>query len=191
MINLLSNDVKNELRAARRNVIIRRYVVTLVFSVIAVTGAYAIGFFMLSAQEESFKQELARYEPQKAKYKDTIAKASEYTANLKIAKTILENEIFFSDYLLLLAKTIPSNSVLVNLNTKSSELSKPVTLTYNTKSYNDSLRIKEALEQSAFFNDVKIKSVDHSPLRDYDYRSVFEVSFDKGAYIKASREGTL
>lgn len=191
MINLLSTGTKKELRAAKRNVVLRKYVVTLLSTAVLVAVAYGVGYLVLTSQEQSYRQELAQYEPQKAQYADTIALAAEYSKNLSIAKTILENEVVFSDYMLLLAKTTPSDAVLVNLATKSSALNKPVELIFATKTYDDSLRVKEALEASPYFSDAKLKSVEYNPLRDYDYRGVYEVIFDKKAYVDARRKGTL
>ncbi len=192
MINLLSTETKKELRAAKRNVVLRKYVTTLLSTAVMVASAYGIGYLVLTSQEQSYRQELAQYTPQKDdEYADTIALAAEYSKNLSIAKTILENEVVFSDYLVLLAKTTPSDVVLVNLATKSSALSKPVQLIFATKTYDDSLRVKEALEVSPYFFDAKIQSVEYNPVREYDYRGIFEVSFDKKAYVKARSEGTL
>lgn len=191
MINLLSVETKKELRAAKRNVILRKYVVTLLTTALMVAGAYGVGYLVLTSQEQSYRQELAQYEPQKAQYADTIALAAEYSKNLSVAKTILENEVVFSDYMLLLAKTTPSDAVLVNLATKSSALNKPVQLIFATKTYDDSLRVKEALESSPYFSDAKLRSVEYGEFREYDYRGIYEVSFDKKAYVDARREGTL
>lgn len=191
MINLLSGEAKKELKSARRNVILRKYVFTVFFLMFVIAGSYAVGYGLLSAQEANYKQQIAEYAPQKAAYSKTIKQATEYNKNLAIAKSILANELAYSSFTTLIARTMPTSAVLVGLNITTKDLEKPIELNFAAKSYNDVLATKEAFENSAYFSEAKIRSTNKLPQGAYPYQFSMIFTFDKTAFTKAQKEGVL
>lgn len=191
MINLLSTERKRELTAARRNVILRKYVFTLIFLAIVIAGSFLVGFGLLHTRESEYKKEIARYKPEQARYADTLEQAGEYTNNLRIAKSILDNDMSFSSLTMLIARTTPKNVTLVTLNIHAKELAKPIELTFGAKSHQDTLVAKEAFENSPYFKDVKLRSIDKQGEGDYPYRFVLLVTFERDIFTKAEKEGRL
>ncbi len=191
MINLLSTESKSELRAARRNVVLRKYVFTTLFLVLVIAGSYAVGYGIMYSQESNYKQQIAEYAPQKATYSDTIKMTTEYNKNLAIAKSILGNELSYSAFTTLLAQTIPKSVVVVGLNITTKDLEKPVEFNFAAKSYTDVLATKEFLEQSAYFSQVQIRSTNKLPQGTYPYQFSVILSFDRVAFTKAQKEGLL
>lgn len=191
MINLLSTERKRELTAARRNVILRKYVFTLIFLAIVITGSFLVGFGLLHTRESEYKKEIARYKPEQARYADTLEQAGEYNNNLRIAKSILDNDMSFSSLTMLIARTTPKNVTLVTLNIHAKELAKPIELTFGAKSHQDTLVAKEAFENSPYFKDVKLRSIDKQGEGDYPYRFVLLVTFERDIFTKAEKEGRL
>lgn len=191
MINLLSNEDKRELRAARRNIVLLNYVLTLLMLAVLVASTYAIGYFLLHQQEQASRQKIAEFVPQKSEYKDTIDRANAYSKDLSIAKSILQNEFFYSDFMTLIAKTLPANTVMTSLDISASEVTKPVTIEVSTKSYQDFVAIKNALQNSKFFQGTKILTVDFVPEASYSYTGTMETTFNRAEFIKAQKEGTL
>lgn len=188
MINLLSKETKQELRAARRNVIIRKYVLTLGLLAVLIAGSYGVGYLILSAQEDAYKRELAQYIPQKEQYNDTIKLASEYTKNLAVAKSILENEVVFSDYIIMLARTLPPNTIMDAVNVKTPDFDKPIEATFKTKNYSDALVAKHTLESSPYFNDVKIRAIQKETNQEYAHRVIIQMKFDRAGFFKSGRQ---
>jgi hypothetical protein len=125
MINLLSVESKRELRAARHNVTLRQYVFTILILGGLITASYAVGYVMLMNQENASKQQLAQFKPQREQYAKTIEEATTYNDNLTIAKSILENEILFSNFMTTIAKTMPQGVTLVNINLKAEDFAQP------------------------------------------------------------------
>lgn len=191
MINLLSNDYKQELRAARRNVILMNYVFTLIMLIVLIASSYAIGYFLLHQQEQVSRQRVAELVPQRSEFKDVIERANTYSKDLSIARSILQNEFFYSDFMTLIAKTLPANTVMTSLNISASEVTKPVTVEVSTKSYQDFVAIKNALQNSRFFSDTKILVVDFVPEASYSYKGTMETTFNRAEFLKAQKEGTL
>lgn len=191
MINLLSPESKKELRAARRNVILRKYVFTVAFLIVVITGSYAVGYGLLVSQEASYKSQIAQYEPQRANYTAAIKQANEYNKNLSIAKSILSNELSYSSFVTVLAKTMPANVVMVGLTTTTKDLQKPVELSMASKSYDSVIATKDAFEASPYFSDVKIRATNRLPQGSHPYQFGLIVTFDRIEFTKAHKEGRL
>ncbi len=169
MINLLNPSEQRQIRAARINVRLRRFVL-LTFAAAAVfSGIYLYGIQRAGA--ENTQAIVARTEAEKklVAYADTKKTADEYQANLAVAKKILSSEIVFSTFITDLAATMPPNTILQGLTLSSKSLStdksKPVFTELNarTKSYEDALTLKTKLEQkTTLFSDVRITNITRS-----------------------------
>ncbi len=191
MINLLSQQSRRELAAARRNIILRQYIFATLLLCIGVTGVFVVGYVLLYNQANAYRQDAARYAPMRESYGDVIKEASDYSKNLATAKAIFDNEFIFSDLLTTLAHTLPKNTILSGINIRTVELSKPIELTCNTKSYSDAEALKKAFQGSRFFKDTKLRSITKMPEGAYPYTVALITTLDKTAYMKAQREGTL
>ena len=191
MINLLSSEAKTELKSARRNVVLRKYVFTTLFLMFVIAGSYAVGYGIMFAQEASYKDQIAEYAPQKATYSNTIKQATEYNKNLAIAKSILGNELSYSAFNTVIAKTMPKSVVLVGLNITTKDLEKHVEFSFAAKSYNDVLATKEAFEKSPYFSQVQIRTTNKLPQGTYPYQFAVILTFDRVSFTKAQKEGVL
>lgn len=191
MINLLSMESKNELKAARRNIIFRKYVFTLLFLSVVIAGSYGVGYGLLLSQESTYKEQIAEYEPQKAAFSGTIKSANEYNKNLQVAKSILQNELAYSSFLTMFARTIPNSVVAVGVTVKASELKKPIEFTFGAKSYDGILTTKDAFEKSPYFKDVKIRAITKTPRTTYGYQFVLITTFDRETFTKDQKEGII
>lgn len=190
MINLLSNKTKNELAAARRNIVLLKYVITL----LAVAGIATLSYFgaycVLDSQARGYRQEAATYQPQRTQYSDVIKAANSYNKDLSIAKSILKNEFHFSELLIEIARILPSGTVLTTIDTNNTNLQKPFELQLDAKSYQDALSAKEAFQKSAYFKDAKLQSITQIPESTYPYQTVLTVTFDYASFMKAQKEKT-
>ena len=191
MINLLDQHTKAELAAARHNVRLRQYTFILLLLCAVITASYSIGYLILNNQANAYRQEAARYEPERAKYKDVLVEATTYTNNLAIAKTIMNNEFIFSDLLITIAKTLPNNAVLAGINLHTADLAKPIELTISAKSFADADAVKLAFEASPYFKDSKLRAITKLPEGAYPYTTALITTLNQTTFLKAQREGTL
>lgn len=165
MINLLNPIDVRELKAARVNVRLRRFVVLTFFAVGIVGTIYAVSFLIAS---NAYDEAVARSSATEEKLKDyeTIkTEAKQYQSNLAVAKKILGSEITFSTFITDLAASLPPNTILesLTLSTKSiGTLSgKPITtlLSAKAKGYPDVIALKTNLEKRTdLFSAVRITS---------------------------------
>jgi hypothetical protein len=191
MINLISTASKTELRAARRNVVLRKYIFTMLALILVITASYAVGYAIMLSQELTYKQDLDQYKPQRAQYADAISKATEYNKNLLIAKSILSNELAFSTFTTIIAQTTPQDVVLSDLNIEIKEMQKPLEFNFDAKSYEKVLATK---------NPSRIPPTSKIQKFDLLIRWLTQVirtnlslllAFDKDAFNKAQKAGTL
>lgn len=164
MINLLSPKQVLDLRAARINYRLRKYIVLTFFAVIGVGAIYAVGYWYADQeysgaqkQQELAQTELKNYEPVKKRM-------AEYRTNLVIASKILDSQIIYSKFLVDTAQAMPSNVILGDLSfsTKPQAIGTQkdqMIIEAHTKSYSDALSLKEGLEASPIFSDVRLSQV--------------------------------
>jgi Tfp pilus assembly protein PilN len=165
MINLLPPLTKQEIRAARVNVLLVRYVVLLTAATVFVLGALGTGFYITWNDKNAA---LAR-EQQANNSASTYAKVKQdsesFAKDLSTAKTILSGEVSYSQLLIDIANVLPAGTIVDNLSLASNSFGTPVTLTARTKLGPDAanrdinaLNLKKALEASSLFENVSINS---------------------------------
>lgn len=191
MINLLNPEHFAELRASRLNFRLRRYIILAVVATIGIVAIYSGGYWsanneyaLAKKQNEAALAELKSHEGLKKRL-------AEYRANLVIADKILNTQVVYSEFLVYTAQAMPPNTILasVSLSTKALDVAGPqkgiMSLEARTKSYDDALRLKESLEASPLFSDVRLKQAstpDKLPIagieRDYPYQGSYTVHLD-------------
>lgn len=191
MINLLSPETKIELAAARRNVRLRQYALILLMLSAVITASYTVGYVILNTQANAYRDDVARYAPERERYQDVITQATTYSKNLSIAKSIMKSEFIFSDLLVTISKTLPKNTVLAGINLHTIDLAKPIELTIDAKSYQDADAIKKAFQASTYFKDTKLRSITKIPEGTYPYTTALITTLDQAAFAKAQKEGSL
>lgn len=170
MINLLSQDRKANIRAARLNVILRRYVFGLILTILAMIAAFGIGYAFTIMQRNAATAEREKNEQAVAQYSKVASEAKAFADNLTSAKAILSNEVLFSKLMTDIAKTMPRGSVLTNLSVTTTDIGgKPINLSARTMDAGATpLKIKSELEASPLFENVSINSISKNPPSDED-----------------------
>ena len=160
MINLLPYDAKKEIRAARLNVILSRYIIVtllaFVFLVLLLGGSYVI-----LTQTKNSAEQLIDVNSSKADvYSTTKAQVDSLSAGLSETKLILDKEVLYSKVLINIGQQMPPGTVLgsVTLNT-ASFAGTPVTLKAYAKSTDDAVALRQKFQTSAIFSNVNFDSV--------------------------------
>ncbi len=160
MINLMPDDMKKEIRAARTNVLLIRYLNVLFFSALFLGLITWGSFFLLSQIEGSAKQQIAANDTQAAVYSQTKQQVDSLSAGLGEAKTILDQEILYSDVLVKIAQQMPANTVIDKLSLSSGSFSgTPFTIKVYAKTGADAVSLRERFQSSPFFSGVSFESV--------------------------------
>ena len=159
MINLLPEANKNELRAARMNVLLLRYNVMTLIAVgillLAVAGFYAY----LAGTKASAETANAENEAKASSYADTKKEAAEYRANLATAKQILSNEVIYSTTVFGITELLPKGVILDSINLSSQDVGNQTVLKTYATDYDAVARLKQSFERSKLFSDVHFQSI--------------------------------
>lgn len=159
MINLLSPHDKRELRAARRNIILRRYTILVALTLLAIGAIFSGGIYIATTKRMAAERELESDRSQASEYQETRETAERFEANLNIARRILADEITYSTLITDIAQALPDNAILTDLTLNPEVLGTSSTLSAMTVNYEAALNLQERLEESPLFSDVSLISV--------------------------------
>lgn len=165
MINLMPPLVRQDLKAARVNVMLVRYVVMLFVLTLAISLIYGAGFWIAHQEKRTM---LARLEDQNMKakqYSKVRKEAQDYRDNLRFAKQIIDKGIPYSKFLTILAQDIPDGTVMSALVLGTPKAVVPgvnastVDMRARTSSEEKAVQLKNSLEQSKLFENVRINNI--------------------------------
>ena len=160
MINLLSDEYKKEIRAAKVNTILLRYILILIGAVIILGGVSGGTFIVIYNVHQTSLERVAESQSKESGYSQIRTDADAFRSNLQTAKTILDKEINYSKLIYKIADAVPSNVVLDNLKLGPETLGATTTLNASAKTNNDAIRLKEAFtKKTNLFKDVKLQSI--------------------------------
>ena len=136
-------------------------------------------------EQDRYLSASQQFQSEKAKYSKAQKEGKDFADNLAVAKCILNNEVLFSNLITTIARTLPSGSSLQNLSLATTDFASPISLVIQTTSLDNSLKIKDAFENSSAFEQVNILTT--SRLEDsktkYSYTVTLSVTITKNAFI--------
>jgi Tfp pilus assembly protein PilN len=159
MINLLPDDFKKEVRAARTNVTLLNYIIIVFLGVIFLCGAFIAVYFILSNTKSNAEAITKDNSSRTTSYSTVEQQAGDLTQSLAGAKVILDNEVDYSKILTNIAAAMPDGVVLSGLTLTPSSLGTPTTLQAYAKTTADALQLKTNFQQSALFSSVAFQSL--------------------------------
>jgi len=162
MINLLPDDTKRQIRAARLNVLLVRYTMLLIGAIVFLAAGAASIYFVMQSIETASEDKVAENQAQISNYHAVEAEAAAFRANLNTARSILSQEVIYSDTVVQIAQVIPAGVVLDSISLTADSFGSPINLNAKTKSYQAAVNLKNSLENSSMFSDVRLSSVSGS-----------------------------
>ena len=159
MINLLPETNKQEIQAARLNVILLRYN----FLVLAALGLLASMCFLfytvLQANQVNARAATDKNEAQTQTYQAVRTAATEYKSNLTIASQILDNGVSYSSYLISLTKLLPNGVILDGISLNSQTFGQQISLVTKATNYTTATKLKENFQTSTLFGNVHFETL--------------------------------
>ena len=181
MINLLPNDQKKEIRAGRANRLLAAYSILTFITVLVLVGIMAGAWFLLDSIRQDAQAEIDASNASNASLAKDVAAVEEFKANLSVAKEILSKEVNYSTIILRYAGTIPSGAIIDHIDLDPSVVGKPSTFTAKVNTPDSALRLKEALSESAYFDNVHFTQIQTDPVPNgpYAYTVIFDLTINK------------
>ncbi len=154
MINLLPYDTKKQIRAARTNVILLRYIIILGFSagflvLVCVTTYFFINFNKTS-KDSTVDTNVIVSPIQK--------QISDFRTDLGITKQILNEQVSYTNILTGIAAALPAGAILDNLKLDDSSFGSSTDLQILAKTSDIEKSLRENFENSPLFSNYKLIS---------------------------------
>lgn len=159
MINLLPEDSKKEIQAARVNVILLRYNL-LMLSAFAALAATCLLFYVILFSAQSTAVSTNSTNTQEAqKYDDVQKKAEQYKQDLATAKAILDRGVNYTSFIIDLTKLLPSGVILGGINLSAGDIGKQVSFTSQAENYDKAIELKKRFEDSYYYTNIFFQNI--------------------------------
>lgn len=146
MINLLPESHKSEIRAARMNTLLLRYLAILSAAIIVLSGIVAAGYVVLEAKHESVQSLLQESQAKTAQYSSIRADAEAMQSSLSSAKSILDQKIPYTKLIYKIAASIPDGVVLDTLELDPSVFGSAMTINATAKTFEAASQLPNKLK---------------------------------------------
>ncbi len=163
MINLLPENEKRQLHAARTNTLLVRYNIGLFVAVVFLGIAMAFVYFYLGTAKATSEQTIADNKAKAASFASIESQAQLFRSDLAVAKQILDKEVSYTKVILAIANILPGGTILDKLSLDSENFGKPTVLAAQARSYEAALSLKDAFQKSPLFSDVHFQSITSNP----------------------------
>jgi len=160
MINLLPIDKKAEIRAARTNLILVRYITILVVAIAFVLAAMYATYTILGFTKDSSEQTIASNDLRADVYSSTKAQVDALSASLAQSKVLLDQEVRYSKVFVHIAQLMPAGTVFGKLElTDASFNGSPTSTKLYAKSSAQAVTLRQNFEQSPMFSGVNFQTI--------------------------------
>lgn len=161
MINLLPPALKEQMRYARLNRLVLRYLRGLVGMLVVLTAVFTACLYLLNQQTAMLDSDLASKRESIKQYEPDLKLAQEAAARLAAIKTIQTSQTRFSLLLDDLAKVLPKGVAIGSINLTGDD-KKPVRVSVTANTYNGILAFRESLAGSPRISGVDLENVAQS-----------------------------
>lgn len=164
MINLLADTKKNDLAAARINLILVRYMLIVVLAFAFLAGALFVSYTTLSSLKETADTIIETNSTKTSSDIQASQDAQILESKLAEVQSVLRNEVRYSHILTQLAQSLPSGTVLESFTVDTTAITgqTPVTLKILARSNSEADRILPQLQNSGIFSAVTRIAVEPS-----------------------------
>lgn len=159
MINLLPEESKKELHAARQNNILLNYIILCALVLLAVIAIYALTFTVFKTTEKNSQLLSENNQSKVASMKKIEKEAKEYQNNLSIAKQIFSKNIYYSSVLMQIAKTTPQGVVIDNIPLSPEMAATQSQISIKAKDYQSVIKFRDSFSAASFTDYANIDSI--------------------------------
>ncbi len=160
MINLLATNKKNEIRAARNNVLLMRYIWMLILAIVFILSVLYVSYNVLAQTKANNDILIESNDTKAGVYSTTKAQVDSLSSSLSETKTILDQEILYSKVLVKLGQQMPPGTIIDTLTLNQAAFAgTPVSVKVYAKTSNDVVTLRSQFQSSPLFSSVNFQSV--------------------------------
>lgn len=163
MINLLPDETKKQLKAARTNTILVRYILTVVIAAVFLGLAIFTSYYIMNGSKTTAENAITDVKSSNDSYSPTITKSNAFIADLSTAKNTLNRQISYSTIIKDLIGALPTSVILKSpFSLDNDILSAPITITAYAKSSSDEATLKTNLQGNSTFSGYSLQSLNNN-----------------------------
>lgn len=160
MINLLPVDKKSEIRAARTNVILVRYITIILLALAFIFGAMYVTYTVLGLTKTSAEKTIASNDIKASIYSETKAQVDGLSASLAQTKLLLDQETRYSKIFVNIAQLMPPGTVFDKLVLDSNSFNgTPISTKVYAKTSADAVMLRQNFERSPMFTSATFQTM--------------------------------
>lgn len=182
MINLLPEDSKKQIVAARANVFLLNYIIVLGIAIIFLVSITIGVYFVLMSTKARADTIIKENQSKTSSFNNVEQQAKTLQASLKTAKDILDKEVIYSKIVIGIANAMPEGVVIDTLSLNPSILGTPTTLQVFAKTNEAALELKRRFQRSPLFTDVSFSVITtntSSAAGDYPVNATLKLTIKK------------
>lgn len=182
MINLLPNGKKDDILAARANVILLRYIGIIVIAFLFTLLIFSTSKSVLSGTMETAQSRIETNSVKADVYSSTQQEVSALSSKLSDTKALLNNDIRYSQVLTELGRLTPAGVIIKQLTLNDATFNgTPLKLTAYARSTAEASTLQTQLQSSSLFSQVSLQQTDTSGgISGYPVAISLNVSLNKG-----------
>lgn len=183
MINLLPDGTKKQLRAARLNVTLSYYILILIFAAIFLAFLIFGSLLLLDQTKKSAESLIEANGNQAAAYSSTQEQLNQLHNGLELSKSILSNEVRYSQLLPAIGQLMPQGTIIDSLTLNDDAFTQPIELKIYASSTDLATKVRDNFQASSLFSQVNVQNVSDSDdnIDGYPVTSTLTVILNKGA----------
>lgn len=159
MINLLPDQTKREIKAARMNVALLRYNF-FTLGAIGILALFCLMFYLILNSSHRDALSTSSDNAQKAATYDSVRKkADEYRSNLALASQIIDRGVKYTDVIIEITKLIPKGVTMDSLSLTATSFGQQTSFTAHAKGYEEATQLKSNFQSSKVFTNVFFQSL--------------------------------
>jgi len=183
MINLLPDDVKKQISAARTNIMLVKYIIVLGFAIAFLALACTMTYLLLINNKTIAEKIIENSQFKNTPYSLAKKQESSLRTSLSTAKSILDQQILYSNVITGIGAALPTGIVLDTLSLNSSTFGTPITIKAYARSADDVTKLKENFQNSTLFSNFSVTSLTTNQSDSSGYPVTISIStiINKGA----------
>lgn len=160
MINLLPTNSKDEIRAARTNLILVRYIVILLAAIAFILGSLYATYTVLGITRQNSERTIEANNVEADVYSSTKSQVDSLSASLAQTKLLFDGEVLYSNVFVNIAQLMPAGTVFGKLTlTDASFKGTPTVAKVYAKTSADAVTLRQNFQKSPMFSRVTFQQI--------------------------------
>lgn len=159
MINLLPPDRVLNIRLARSNTILRRYIELIIFGALVLLAAILVARYFFGIQNDNIQRTVDLNSAKIADLEPVQKQAEELSATVNTISGLLSRNVKFSNMLAQIGGIMPPGSVLTGLKFSLEDMEAPLVVSAQVDNEQKAAVLRNNLATSSLFDKAEIKNI--------------------------------